>query len=157
MLVNAPGYLFTAPAAFCVAIGAAIMGLSLLGATLGPVTFGLQTMVAGSLFTLVGYQVGALAVFSSVATNPIREPSDPITNLIKERLSLERGAAMGLVGLSFGVVVLGYGLIGWMLSGGVALPSPSVTLLASTITVIGVLTVFSSFFLGMVKKSKRAT
>jgi hypothetical protein len=156
MLVNAPGYLFTAPAALFVLAGMVMMGLSVLGTTVGPVTFGLQTMVGGSLATLVGYQVGALAIFSSVATNPIREPTDPITNLITDRLSLEQGAAMGLLGLSLGVVMLSYVLIGWMLNGAAALPTPSVTLLASTVTLLGVTTVFSSFFLGMIKRSKRA-
>jgi len=156
MLVNAPGYLFTTPAAAFVLLGAAMMGLSLVGATLGPVTFGLGTMVAGSLTTLVGYQVGALAIFSSVATNPIREPSDPITSAIRERVSLEQGAAMGLVALALGLVVLSYGLIGWMLSGGGAIPGASTTLLASTVTLIGVMTVFSSFFLGMIKRAKRS-
>jgi len=156
MLVNAPGYLFTAPAALFVLAGAVMMGLSLAGTTLGPVTFGIQTMVGGSLATLVGYQIGALAIFSSVATNPIREPTDPITNRITDRLSLEQGAALGLVGFSLGLVMLSYVLIGWMLDGAAALPAASVTLLASTVTLLGVMTVFSSFFLGMVKRSKRS-
>ncbi|MBX0305404.1 glycosyltransferase family 2 protein [Haloarcula salinisoli] len=156
MLVNAPGYLFTAPATLFVLLGAAVMGLSLGGVQLGPVTFGLQTMVAGSLATLVGYQIGALAIFSSVATNPIREPSDPITNLVRDRLSLEKGAAMGLVVLGLGLVMLSFGFIAWMLDGSGALPSPSVNLLAATITLLGVTTVFSSFFLGTIKRAKRA-
>jgi hypothetical protein len=156
MLVNAPGYLFTAPAALFVLLGVVVMGLSLGGVQLGPVTFGLQTMVAGSLSTLVGYQVGALAIFSSVATNPIREPSDPITNLVRDRLSLERGAAMGLAALGLGLVMLSFGFIAWMLDGSASLPSPSVNLLAATITLLGVMTVFSSFFLGTIKRAKRA-
>jgi len=149
MLVNAPGYLFSLPAAVLTAVGVTVMALSLFGARLGSATFGLQTMIGGSLITIVGYQVGTLAMFSSVATNPIREPRDPITNRIRSQSSLEHGASLGLVLFGAGALVLGYGVVAWTMTGYDVVPSATVNLLASTVAMIGLQTVFCSFFLSM--------
>jgi len=149
MLVNAPGYLFSLPAALLTLAGIAVMGLSLFGTSLGSVTFGLQTMIGGSLVTVVGYQVGTLAMFSSLATDPIREPRDPITSRVRGNFKLEHGASLGLLLFAAGALVLSYGVVGWTITGYAAVPSASVNLLASTVTLLGVQTIFCSFFLSM--------
>jgi hypothetical protein len=149
MLVNAPGYLFSAPALLFGLLGISVMALSLFGTRLGSVTFGLQTMIAGSLITVVAYQIGSLAMFSSVATDPIREPADPVTDFVRTQFSLEHGASVGLATFGIGATILGYAIVAWTIEGYAALPSASVNLLASTVTVIGVQTIFCSFFLSM--------
>ncbi|WP_123538518.1 glycosyltransferase family 2 protein [Halosimplex salinum] len=156
MLVNAPGYLFSGPAVLFALLGVTVMGLSLFEVQLGSATFGLQTMIAGSLITVVGYQIGCLAMFSSVATDPIREPADPITDLIRDRFQLEHGASLGLVIFAGGATVLCYAVVAWTIEGWAAVPSASVNLLASTVTLIGVQTVFSSFFLSMLVGAERS-
>jgi len=153
MLVNAPGYLFSLPSALFMFIGLAIMVPSLAGVTLGGVAFGTQTMIGGSLFAIVGYQIGTLALFSSVATDPIREPRDPITPLINERFRLEHGATVGVLLFAAGTLVLSYGVVAWTIEGWAAVPSAATHILASTVTVIGVQTVFCSFFLSMLASS----
>ncbi|WP_336000294.1 glycosyltransferase family 2 protein [Halorientalis halophila] len=153
MLVNAPGYLFSLPAALFALLGVSIMALSLVGAQFGAVTFGLQTMIGGSLITIVGYQVGSLAMFSSIATDPIREPRDPITQWIRNRFQLEHGASVGVVLFVAGALVLSYAVVGWTITGYAAVPSATVNLLASTVTLLGVQTVFCSFFLSMLATS----
>jgi hypothetical protein len=153
MLVNAPGYLFSLPAALFALLGVSIMGLSLVGAQFGAATFGLQTMIGGSLITIVGYQVGSLAMFSSIATDPIREPRDPITKWIRNRFKLEHGASVGVVLFVAGALVLSYAVVGWTITGYAAVPSATVNLLASTVTLLGVQTVFCSFFLSMLATS----
>lgn len=149
MLVNAPGYLFSLPAAILTMIGVSVMGLSLLKSSLVGVNFGLQTMIVGSLITVVGYQVGSLAMFSSIATNPIREPRDPITKRVRGQFKLEHGASLGLALFGAGALVLGYGAVAWTIEGYATVPSATVNLFASTVTLLGVQTVFCSFFLSM--------
>lgn len=149
MLVNAPGYLFSLPAALLLMIGSSVMGLSLLKSSLVGVNFGLQTMTVGSLITVVGYQVGSLAMFSSIATNPIREPRDPITKQVRGQFKLEHGASLGLALFGGGALVLGYGAVAWTIEGYATVPSATVNLLASTVTLLGVQTIFCSFFLSM--------
>lgn len=156
MLVNAPGYLFSAPAMLLGLLGSLLMGLSLAGTGVGGVTFGLETMIVGSLLTVAGFQVGSLAVFSSVATNPIRQPSDPITKWLQGSFELERGASLGLLVFGVGALGLAYGAISGTITGYAPVSPASVVLLASTVTLIGLLTVFSSFFMGMVDGPERA-
>lgn len=153
MLVNAPGYLFSLPAALFALLGISIMGLSMIGTQLGSLNFGLQTMIGGSLVTIVGYQVGTLAMFSSIATDPIREPRDPITQWIRDRFKLEHGASVGLVLFLAGALMLTYGVMAWTMDGYTAVPAATMNLLASTVTLLGVQTVFCSFFLSMLATS----
>ncbi|MUV88583.1 glycosyltransferase [Halapricum sp. CBA1109] len=156
MLMNAPGYLFSAPAAVFTALGAVVMALSLFGAQLGSVSFGLPTMIGGSLFTIVGYQIWTLTMFSSAATNPIREPEDPVTGVVRDRFSLEQGASLGILTFLGGAGVLSYAIVAWTITGWAPVPSMTASLFASTVTVVGIQTVFCSFFLSMLESEKRA-
>lgn len=154
MLVNAPTYLFTVPAVFLTIIGTTIMTLSLSGVKFGGFPFGIQTMVVGSLLTLSGVQIGSLVIFSSVATDPIREPSDPITNLIKREFKLEHGIFVSAVLITSGIMILAYAATAWAFPGIGTVPSPSVSLLSSTFILVGVQTVFCSFFLCMLNDTQ---
>jgi hypothetical protein len=149
MLTNAPGYLFTFPSFAFGLLGVAIMAASIAGSQLGSVTFGLQTLIGGLLFTLVGYQVGSLALFSSIAADPIRHPKDPITNVIREHFTLETGATVGIVLFALGAGYLSYGVVAWTITGYAAVPPASWNLVAAGAVVLGVQTVFNSFFLSL--------
>jgi len=153
MLKNAPGYLFTAPAVGFGLFGVAIVAVSMVGVELGSITFGLQTLIGGILFLLVGYQVGSLALFSSVAANPIREQRDPLTRAIRDRFTLETGATIGVILSALGTGYMGYGVVVWMIEGYAAVPSASWNLLAATVVVLGIQTVFTSFFLSLLASS----
>jgi hypothetical protein len=150
MLTNAPGYLFTLPSVAFGLLGMLIIAASLQGVQLGAATFGLQTLVVGVLFAIVGYQVGTLALFSSVAANPIRHPSDPITNAIHDHFTLETGAALGVVIFALGAACLAYSVVAWTITGYAAVPPVEWNLVASGGVVIGVQTVFNSFFLSLI-------
>ncbi|RDI69682.1 glycosyltransferase family 2 protein [Halopelagius longus] len=150
MLVNAPGYLFSAPA-----IGFAVVGLltifgSLLGAEVYGVNFGMQTAFAGCVLTVIGHQVGSFALFSSYTTDPIRKPSDPITKRLRDSFRLEHGATLGFVLFGVGALYVVAALVRWASTGYTQLPAPMPNLFAMTVLIIGVQTVFSSFFLSMV-------
>jgi len=149
MLTNAPGYLFTLPSFVFMALGLVIAGASVSGVQLGSVTFGLQTLIGGALFALVGYQVGSLALFSSIAADPIRQPRDPITNAIRESFTLETGATVGVAAFVVGAAFLTYGVVAWTIEGYAAVPGAQWNLLAACVVVIGVQTVFNSFFLSL--------
>jgi len=147
MLTNAPGYLFTLPAILLCLGGTVVAGASLAGLEVGSVTFGMQTLIGGLLFALVGIQVGSLSLFSSVAADPIRKPDDPVTTLIHERFSLEMGATAGIGLFVLSAGFLTYGVLAW--SAGAAVPSAMWNLVAATVVVIAVQTVFNSFFLSI--------
>ena len=152
MLTNAPGYLFTLPALAFGVIGLAIIAASLGEIQFGAVNFGLQTLIGGVLFALVGYQVGSLALFSSITADPIREPRDPITNVIREYFTLETGATFGILVFALGAVFLSYSVVMWTIDGYAAVPSVSWNLVAASAVVIGVQTIFNSFFLSILSQ-----
>jgi hypothetical protein len=130
------------------------MGLSMAGSTAFGFTLGVHTMLAGSLLTILGYQAASLAVFSSVAGDPIREPTDPITGAVKRRFRLEHGATLGVA-----LLLLGSGYVGvlawqWVASGFTAVPSVVGHVFGFTLAVLGLQTVFHSFFLSVLGSAR---
>ncbi len=154
MLMNAPGYLFSVPGALMLLLGSLLMGLSAFGFSPGGATFGIHTMIAGSLLVVVGYQTAILALFSTVAADPIRKPTDPLTRWIQESFSLEGGATFGLVLFGAGAVYGAYLLYGWVTSGFGAVPFGAVNMVAFTLVVLGVETVFASFHLSALSDAR---
>jgi hypothetical protein len=153
MLLNAPGYLFSIPG---VAMG--LFGLLVMGGVVGgvpgtDVALGPNSMIAGSLFTIVGYQVVTLGVFAAVADDTIKCPEDPLTNAVVDHLSLERGATLGLGLFGGGAGYAGYMVVNWVRSGFTAVPFTIGSIVAFTAIVIGVQTVFSAFFMSVVADS----
>jgi hypothetical protein len=153
MLQNAPSYLFTGPAIFCGLVGGLLTVGSLLGIQFGGLSFGVHTMIVASLCLLIGTQVGSLAVVSSVAADPIKSPSDRVTTWIAEEFQLEHGATLGLFLLGVGTILAGYMTAEW-LAGNVASPFVVPSLIAYTLIILGVQTIFSSFCFSLLVESR---
>jgi hypothetical protein len=151
MLLNAPGYLFSIPGVVLGLLGALIMAFVYGGVSIGSASFGTNSLIVGSLFVILGTQVASLGVFSAVASDPIRRPTDRISTWLTENVTLEQGAALGLGLYVAGAVHATILVIQWISSGFQAVPSTGSTLLGFTAIVIGVQTVFFSFFLGSIR------
>jgi len=156
MLLNAPGYLFLLPGLGLVGFGIAIMTLAFFNvevtALIGQEAwFGTRSMVAGSLLTLVGYQVGSFGVFATVSSDPIRRPTDAVTEWIVTNLRLETGVGLGLALVAIGIAYAGALISQWLFVGYDALPRLTHDVLAFTIIVIGIQTIFGSFFMESIR------
>jgi hypothetical protein len=150
MLVNAPGYLFSVPGLLLGVFGLSIMTVAWSGVTVGGVSPGINSMIVGSLLTIVGYQTGSLGIFATVASDPIQKPADSVTRALTEQVSLERGATLGLVVFGLGALTAGGLVYRWAANGFILLGFTKTALSAFTAIVIGLQTVFSSFFLSMI-------
>ena len=150
MLVNAPGYLFSVPGLLLGVFGLLIMTVAWSGVTVGGVSLGINSMIAGSLLTIVGYQTGSLGIFATVASDPIQKPADSVTRALTEQVSLERGATLGLVVFGLGALTAGGLVYRWAANGFILLGFTKTALSAFTAIVIGLQTVFSSFFLSII-------
>nr|WP_225335393.1 glycosyltransferase family 2 protein [Halomicrobium urmianum] len=150
MLVNAPGYLFSAPGLLLGLFGAAVMGLAYGGVPINGVNFGVHSMIAGSLFLIAGPQAFSLGVFATVGTDPIQRPDDALTSWIVENATLERGATLGTVVFALGAVQAGYLVWTWVTSGFGNLSFTLGSMVAFTALVVGMQTFFGSFFLSVV-------
>jgi len=155
MLTNAPGYLFSLPGMALTTVGAVVMALAFFSvelAVLGAETvrLGVRSMVAGSLLTIVGAQIVSLGVFSTLASDPIRRPEDPVTNWLVDHLTLKTGGIAGLGLFATGGTYATYLLFQWMTAGYGSLPTLTHDVLTFTLIVLGVQLVFSSFFVSMI-------
>lgn len=147
MIVNAPAYVYAIPGGIVAALGILLMTLSLTNIQPGPVTFGTHTMILGSLCLIVGFQVWLLAPFSSIAGDPIKRSNDVLTRWIEAKFRLEHGATLGLILTVIGTTYGGVLFLQWVASGGTAIPFVPWDMLAFTLIVLGVETVFVSFYL----------
>ena len=146
MLENAPGYLFSIPGLFIGVLGVFIMGISMTDTTISGVSFGVHSLIAGSLLALVGSQIVSLGMFASVGANPIQQPTDPVTEFLKG-LRLEQSASMGFGIFGIGAVYAAYLIGNWVTSDFTELPLIASDVLAFTAIVFGLQIVFGSFLL----------
>ena len=156
MTLNAPGYLFSVPGMlFCVA-GVILLSASFVEPTIGEIQLGPGAAIAGGLLLITGYQVASLTVFSIFVGHPIQEVRDPITTWVADNLTLERGMTVGLMLFVAGVAVLLVLLFDWTFGivpvGGVEIPTIRSSVVALTVIIIGLQTVFYSFFLTYIEE-----
>lgn len=151
MLVNAPGYLFLIPGLLLTIFGTLVMSGLMFGIPQSSISLGTNSMIAGSLFVILGVQVGSLGIFATVFGDPIQKPGDALTRVITEQLSLERGATVGLAVFTVGAAYATWLIGSWVASGFGAVPFTMSALVAFTAIVIGAQIVFSSFFLSSVR------
>jgi len=150
MLQNAPGYLFSVPGLVLGFYGVLLMGFAYSDVSINGVNLGIHSMIAGSLLTIVGYQVATLGVFATVASDPIRKPTDRFTNWVTRHATLERGATVGIVVFGVGALYAGALVSQWVTAEFGAIGFTLGSMVAFTSIVIGMQTVFSSFFLSAV-------
>ncbi len=156
MLVNAPNYLFSVPGGIWMLVGLSLMAASYLRPEVWGISLGILMMVAGSMIAIVGSQVWSLGVFSTVASDPILAPRDPVTRWIADQVRMKHG-----MGLGSGLVVVGASLAGvagfrYAVFGHSAPFILKGFILSFTVVVFGILVVFQSFFLSLVRTANSA-
>lgn len=154
MLINAPGYLFSIPGTVMSALGLSIIGVAFSGVTIGSVSFGIHTAIAGSLLTLVGFQVGLMGVFATVASDPIQQPTDMVTQTIIGQMNLARMSTLGVGIFTAGGVYAVWLVLQWAQTGFTELPMVLGDVVAFTAIVLGVQIVFNAFLMSAVATRK---
>ncbi|WP_310929306.1 glycosyltransferase family 2 protein [Halogeometricum luteum] len=153
MLQNAPGYLFSAPGLAMGGFGGVVMTLAFTNSSVGPMTFGSHSLLAGTLLLVLGVYLTYLGAFASVASNPIRDPDDPVTRFLSETVSLERGAFAGAGLFAFGGIYMAVQTFQWAAGGFSNLPLTPENVVAFALMVVGVQMVFGLFLVDAVKQS----
>nr|WP_318257339.1 glycosyltransferase family 2 protein [Salella cibi] len=154
MLVNAPGYLFSAPGIGLMLLGTILLGVVGGGVSIGNATFGARTAIAGSLFVITGINVASYGIYATVVSDPIRRPDDPVTDFITETMTLESGLVAGSVTLGLGGAYALLAVTEWSISGFSIVPSLAESMLAFTAIVVGVQIIFGSFFLSLLSNKQ---
>jgi hypothetical protein len=160
LLLYSPRWLFLYPGLGLLVAGVAGMAwLIPAQRTVGGVTFDVSTLLYAALAVVLGLQ--AVFFFVTARLFGVVEgllPDDPVFRRRVDRLSLERGLAIGLLIAFTGLGISLYGLATWNRKAFGRLDYPHILRIVipgSTLLLIGVQTVLFGLFLGMLKLSRR--
>jgi len=157
MLLYSPVWLYFIPGA----IGLIAGMLILLLLRKGPFLFlgrywDLHVMVFGSILCILSYQILNLGVYAhSYAISQGFLKSDPLTAFFQRRFSLEKGILIGVVLFFVGLGINISIFIEWLSKDFGALHRIRESILAMTFLVIGLETIFSSFFISLLFLRKK--
>ena len=153
MLLFSPRWLFLMPGIFLSALGIVFAtALSFANFRLGGVEFNVGTLAVACMTVIVGFQLVAFAFFTKVFA--IAEgllPDDPKLARVFKVFTLEKGIVFGLLVLITGIMLLARSVWIWQQANYGILPSTEENLRrlipAATLVVLGIQTIFSSFFM----------
>ena len=154
MLLFSPRWLFLFPGMLLFGAGAlAGLALAMGPIRVGAVVFDIHTMLVSGMACLLGYQLIIFAIFTRVfAITEGFAPMPPGLGRLFDVVSLELGLVAGVI-----LLVAGLGLLQWSVSQwgamGLADLEPTVSMRsvipAVVLSVLGLQTIFSSFFLSI--------
>ena len=154
MLLFCPRWLFLFPGLFLF-LGGAVFLIALMfePVYIAGIGFDIQTMLIAGMTALVGYQVILAGVFArGFAAATGLHPQSSILRRLGRWLSLEKGITAGTTLILVGVAVLVFATVDWGTHGFGALnPRSSMRTIvpAVVLLMLGVQTVFGSFFLSL--------
>jgi Glycosyl transferase family 2 len=160
MLLMCPLWLYMIPALLLTTVGLGLMAWLTAGPkTIGAVTFDVHTMLLGSFCAIVGYQTLWLWAFArSHGASCGILPAWSHPRRLCALLPLERGLILGLVAIATGLALNGWLIAEWVnkdfgpLDIGVTL---RFALWGFTAIVLGIQTMFGSFFLSMLGMARQ--
>jgi hypothetical protein len=158
-LMYSPRWLFLTPGLGLLLAGAVGYALALPGATVTGVTFDAHTLLVASLSAVLGFQLLQFAVFAKTfAISEGLMPEGRLMAIFRRLVNLERGLIAGSAAFLGGVGLLALAVNQWRVAGFGALDYahtmraviPGVTLAA-----LGFQTVFSSFFISILRMARK--
>jgi glycosyltransferase involved in cell wall biosynthesis len=160
LLLFSPRWLFLYPGAILMLLGLASMLWLLPGPRrVGTVGFDVNTLVYSGAAIVLGFQAVAFAMFAKIfAVNAGLLPEDPRIERLTALFSLEVGILVGIVLFLGGLVGGAYAVGIWgETSFGPLDPSVSLRIVAPSATalVLGLLIIFSSFFISVLGLKRR--
>ena len=154
MLLRSPTHLFTLPGLAMVLLGMLVMVPFLWGpVVIAGRPFDIHAMLLVGLGVLVGYQILILGVYARVfAVEAGIDTADGLLRVILREFSLEKGILLGSGLVCVGLVVGGGVLVKWLSSdlGELSLGDTRLTFFAFVSIVLGLQTIFSSFYLATI-------
>ena len=151
LLVNSPTALFMVPGMAMLALGLLGMALSLSGISLFGREWQVHATIAAALLTVVGAQVVALALSArAFAVDALGERPDRLLAWGRERLRIEHGLIAGTL-VALGGLAIGGAVVGiWIGRGFGNLSEDRLLVFAAVLIILGLQTIFSSFFLSII-------
>jgi glycosyltransferase involved in cell wall biosynthesis len=155
LLVHSPTHLFVLPGFVLSIVGFLITLVSVVNLEIFGRQWQLHTTVGGSMLMIVGVQVVALGLCAHAYGSYFMGEKDPWFDRMRARFRLEHGLMLGAVAVAIGLVTgcIIFGI--WVHSGFGSLSEERLAILATTLVVIGLQTIFSSFLLSILGLRRR--
>ena len=158
-LMFSPRWLFLLPGAVLALVGLVGYAVAMPGLSIAGIGFDVHTLLFASMAIIAGYQAALFAIFTKFfATGAGLLPQDDRVASFSKLVSLERGVIAGAVALLAGLVLLGSAILQWRAVHFGALDYRYVmrwVIPGMTLTLLGVQTVLSSFFLSILALGRR--
>jgi glycosyltransferase involved in cell wall biosynthesis len=155
LLVHSPTHLFVLPGAIMALLGTLVAIVSLLRIDIFGRSWEIHSMIAGSLFMIVGTQVLALGLCAHAYGTYFMNEKDPWFDRMRARYRLEHGllagGAIGFAGLVLAAIIVGI----WINRGFGHLAEERLAVLAASLMIIGIQVFFSSFLLSILGLRRR--
>jgi len=152
MIINTPKHLYYIPGITLFSIGFIIILLmNISSIRIGKIVLGYNTIILSSMLVLIGYQLIFLGVYASIYLIERRSINpDKLTKFLVKNITLEKGLLIGLIifiiGLTYSLTLL----FNWINSGFQKIPAVNQSILSYTLIIIGIQTIFNSFYLSMI-------
>ena len=151
ILLRVPTLLFLIPGFILFALGVLLVFLIWAPFNLWAIRLGIHSIIAGCLLAIVGYQIIFLGLFAKTyGVHHSLSKRDRITEFVSKHVTLARGSTLGLVVFLLGFIFALKMLMNWVSSGYKNLPVLDQDIAGLTLLVIGLQTVFYSFFLSVI-------
>lgn len=149
MLLYSPLYLFFLPGLFLFLIGTGLMTWLYFTS---PVIFGIKIyfhpMFLAALLMVVGYQLISFALFAK--TYAITHLKDkPVLDKLYRHITIEKASLIGIFMALIGVIIYSKIYVGWVKSDFSSLDQVKNSIVAMTLIIMGIQTIFSSFMLSI--------
>lgn len=144
IVLHSPRFLFILPGSIVAAAGAATVALlALSDRAIGPANFSINTLVLGAMALIVGYQTVALGICARAYMTSVQQHP--------RWFSLERGIVIGSALLLVGLGLVTSVGVRWLAADFPQLPRSDhgIAITGLAVGVIGMETIFSSFFLSL--------
>lgn len=153
ILTHAPDYLYLVPGISLFLVGVLIQGLLIGGpARVGAISLGPNTLALGAMLTLVGFNIVTLGILAkALMAYRYAEINTNFLTWIRKHFTLEVGLISGTILASLGIGIDFSTAVEWLrtLFGPMERTAP-LSLIATTLVVLGVDLIFSSFLLNMI-------
>jgi glycosyltransferase involved in cell wall biosynthesis len=156
LLVHSPTHLFLVPGLVLAVLGLLVTAVSITGVEILGREWRLHSMVAGSLLLVVGVQIVSMGLCAHAYGTYFMNDKDPWFDRMRRRFRLEHGLLLGgavaLAGAAMAAVVV----ITWIQRDFGELADERLALLAATLIIVGIQTVFASFLLSILGLRRRS-
>jgi glycosyltransferase involved in cell wall biosynthesis len=155
LLVHSPTHLFIVPGVLLALLGAVLMGVVAAGVDFFGRTWGLHSLIGGSLLMIVGTQVLALGLCAHAYGTYFMGEKDPWFDRMRSRYRLEHGLLLGGLVMFAGIAMAAYIVIDWISNGFGTLAYEQLAVFAAALIVVGIQVFFSSFLLSILGLRRR--